>query len=65
MSYLVGDLSDYENFLGVCGAKVKKKITREDLGKVANGDYQVINLTDLTFFDPDVNAWRKLEEEDD
>ena len=44
-------------------AKVKKNVTKNDLGRVGENNYQIINLEDLTFFDPDMNAWRKLEEE--
>lgn len=56
--YLVGELGDREYFKGMGMVKLKKEITKEDLGKtLGNSDFQVINLNEQTYFDPDKNDW--------
>ena len=56
--YLVGDLSDREVFNGMGIVKVKSQITKDDLAKAKNNSYfQIINLSNLTFFNPEENKW--------
>ena len=61
--YLVGDLSYSEYFKGMGYVKVKKEITKEDLGKSkTDSAFQIINLDTLEFFDSEKNAWIKFDE---
>lgn len=59
--YLVGDLSDRDYFKG-CGLKVKPTITKEDLAKTkGNESFQVIDLANLSYYDPAQNQWIPLD----
>lgn len=60
--YLVGDLSDTDYFDHT--VKVKKEITKNDLAKCKNQyNFQVIDLKNHKYFDPESNSWVKFKSE--
>ena len=60
--YLVGDLTNRDYFQEYSSVKFKAEITREDLSKTKTDSYwQVINLENRTYFDPQKNEWLKIE----
>ena len=63
--FLVGDLSNRDDFKGCGYVKVKLHVTKEDLGKVKRErNWQIINLDNLTFFDPEKNIWIEFDREE-
>lgn len=67
MTYLVGDLQylrdDQDCAEMYC--EFKSKITSSDLAKCKqDSTYQIVNLSDKTYFDPTNNTWVKIKSDD-
>jgi len=61
MSYLVGSFSRYSVDNPLSEVSVVKEITRDHLiNAKRDDDFQVINLVDLTYFNPENNQWVKI-----
>jgi hypothetical protein len=62
--FLVGELYHRPYFIGCGEVKIKAAITKEDLAKTKDNDeFQVINLEEMSFFDPEKNGWVPFERE--
>jgi len=63
MAYLVGSIGDIRDELQIYQVKIVGSISKDDLAISKSDDYyQIINLKNETYFNPEKNEWIKIKQ---